>query len=78
MKIPKYIITKIEKQNKLVYEASELQDEILDWYDRKCEILDPDNEILSEYCCDPLVGMQANGVSLECIQDNLDKMEARK
>lgn len=75
MKMPKYILKKIEQHNELVDRAEKLENEILDWYNKKMSKYE-DVDIPDEDFSDIVSGeCTASYISINNMMENFHLVE---
>lgn len=72
MKIPNYILKKIEKHNALLFQAAKIESEIDDWYDKKLAKKTQPAAFSDEDFADVKCDLTATYISTENLQYNLN------
>ncbi len=72
MKIPNYILKKIEKHNALLFQAAKIESEIDDWYDKKLAKKTKPAAFSDEDFADIKCDLTATYISTENLQYNLN------
>lgn len=79
MKIPKYIQTHIETNNKLLIQAMKHSEIVLDWYNKQLgKLASGNSEIPDEEFSEIKENSLSNGeISLSAIRENLELLEVK-